>query len=488
MEIAMSQEPPEILPPGVYRVPIFDRTNGLAIRPVKFGEADEMLLRKALPPSSISDEETDKLEQILRNLRSAPSSGFSQPKAWLLVVTPQKSGETTGSPPSTAHAAEKDDTSVFDYYTTRRSIDDSRLWLHEITHLCGSRIQVAVQRPWPGQRNGFHRDAYHGTGDWIHDPDTGERQHRLGRYLLAAAEDAGLHVFSDPKAYDNWRKKLRDKLARYELPSGETFADVCLDLESFDRSTASERLRGITWPRPWRPNLFVVGIVDTVQGRVARIRRGREDSFQFAEEIARPGVAGTNGPFLLFGTVTLDPTDPSFAVLTKAYAHPIWQIERPCPVDSINERLAVDAFDELGRRQFALGVRAERILFPLELPDGQWVLPDFLISRDLSGSCIRLLVEVLGFNPPGPDDASDQNAFARDYRIRKERQKTAIIPHALYAEIDAKTARNPGAVIRNRADEIIHAFSRVYSALFQGSQIKPAGDLLDLVSKLRADT
>jgi hypothetical protein len=488
MDIAMSQESPDSLPPGVYRVPIFDRANGLKIRPVKFDKREEDLIRTALPRCTISDEETAKLEQILRRLRSDPPSGFSQPTAWLLVVTPQKNGETTGNMPGTALADDEDDTLVYEYYTTHRSSDGSRLWLQEITHLRGSRIRAAVQRPWPGQRIGFHREAYPGTGDWLYDPETGERQHRLGRYLLAAAETAGLHAFSVSGAYDNWRKKLHDGLSRYELPSGESFASVCIDLETFDRSSAGDRLGGTTWPRPWRPNLFVMGVVDTIQGRVARIRHDGERTFQFVEEIARPGVAGTSGPFLLFGTVTLDRADPSVAVLTKAYAHPIWKREHPCPVDSNNERFAVDAFAEFGRRPFAMGVRAERILFPVELPDGQWVLPDMLFSRDLNDKCIRLLIEVLGFKPSSPEEAADQNAFARDYRERKERQKAAIVPHEIYAEIDATVDRNPSAAIRSQADNVIHAYSRVYSALFHGSMIQPAGDLFDLARLAQVDT
>lgn len=448
----------------VFRVKPFDRRTGEAVDAIPLQESDEDLIKLALRPGKLAASERAQLQTLLCSLRTEPGGqkGF-EPKEWLLVTDsaevmqgPEDSAEAAVRPESGGMKARNGQTTRF--YTTRVRLDYLTLTLHEITRYRGLGIRIVVSTPPVRKAVSFHHEGRETSESfWERNPNTERHENTLGRYLLSAMKEADLHIFSDKTVFRGWSERLREKLRIYQLLSGKSFADACIPLDEFDPEEAAGRLRNSVWPRGEDPHILVLGIVDSVSGSEARIRFPCERPFRFRDGIARPGVPGTQGPFMLFGTATLSERNPRQAVLRRAFAQPVWTRERPCPVDSQNERHGLDGFTECAARLVDLGLRMERVVFGFRFSDhGIFVQPDYRLTC----SGLTAFVEMLGLGYPD-SPARSEDSLDPDYRARKQREKAEIVEHALYAEIDAVALKRDRRAIIARVDQIVDAFGRL---------------------------
>lgn len=210
----------------------------------------------------------------------------------------------------------------------------------------------------------------------------------------------------------------------------------CLDPDNFGQFARELRLGA--WPEDFRPQGFLLGVVDGIEGRNLHFVGGKTitvkgDVAVFGEE----GEEGYRPPYLALLSVAQETRTSKYIEPVRAYVHPVWRRNIWMPVDSEYERITVGCLRAAMRKcvEHGMAPHLSKPLFDMNPDQGdedEVLIPDFILN--VQGQSVRppmpLLIETMGYL----DD---------DYRQGKVRIHQRMQAAGLGQVIEFDAARRP---------------------------------------------
>jgi|GEM_PF-4597109 hypothetical protein len=178
---------------------------------------------------------------------------------------------------------------------------------------------------------------------------------------------------------------------------------ICLDPNDFGQF--ARWLRQRPWPKDFRPQGFLLGVVDRILGQDLHFVGGRMITVK--GDIAVFGEDGDDGfrpPYLALLSLAQETRTSKFIEPIRAYVHPIMSRNNWMPVDSENERITAGCLKAAMKRCVDNGMTPHLTkplydMSPDQADDAEVLIPDFLLNVVGPGvqPPMPLLIETMGY-------------------------------------------------------------------------------------------
>lgn len=240
------------------------------------------------------------------------------------------------------------------------------------------------------------------------------KRHKLLRLLYQLSHDSYNYVYSGLKIKSPNRTVALAKLhdAANSIIFGEYKLKDYLYYGDKGRIFAERKLSGIedkNWKGPGRPHCFILEIVETITREDNKLTLDGID--RDYERIIWPGLQATPGPYIVLSSLVKEGQDGDDRKVVRhsACVKPVVSHDVLMPIDSDYERTFAKAFIDAINRNLTTNMHASdgdkfkcslmKPLKPMESPDGEFLLPDFIVQCKVDQKVVRRdIVEVMGFD------------------------------------------------------------------------------------------